>query len=108
MALRRRLAFATADTTAETVFTNTTGQLTKIESVTIAQGSAAGATVIRVAVGTDGATTRVIEYSVPAGTGTYILYPNVVLSGTEVIQLSSTVTDDVAVVTINGSSELVA
>lgn len=106
MALRKRLFFATADSTAETVFTNVTGQTTKIESVTMANPSSGLATVIRLSIGTDAATTRVIEYSIPAGTGTYIIYPGIILTGTETIQLSSTVTDDVVVVTGNGSTDI--
>lgn len=108
MAFRRRLFFTPADATPETVFTNTASQATKLESVTMAQGSSGLATVIRLSIGADGAATRVIEYSVPAGAGTYIIYPNIVLTGTETIQLSSTVTDDVCVVTGNGSSDIVS
>lgn len=108
MAFRRRLFFGTADLTAETVFTNTAGQATKLESVTMAQPSSGLATTVRLTIGADAATTRVIEYPIPAGAGTYIIYPGIILTGTETIQLSSTVTDDVVVCTGNGSSEVVS
>lgn len=92
----------TADTTAETVFTNVTGTIAVLESITIAQGSTAAATVVRISYGADGATTREIEFSVPAGTGTYFLYPAIRITGTNTLQLSSTTTDDVAVTSGNG------
>lgn len=104
--LKKRLAFATADTTPETVYTNTSGFTTVAETLTIAQPSTALATVIRCSIGTDGATTRVFEYSVPAGTQFLTFYPGWVITGTEVLQLSSVSTDDVAVVTINGTQYL--
>lgn len=108
MALRRRLFFGTASTTPATAFTNTTGQLTKLESMTMANPVAAAATNIRLSIGADGATTRVIVYPMPAGPLTVIVYPNIVLSGTETFQLSSDTTNNVCVCTGNGSSELVA
>ena len=48
----------------------------------------------------DGATTRVVVYPVPAGAGTYIVYPNLRITGTTVLQLSSSSTDDVVVTTL--------
>jgi hypothetical protein len=106
--IRKRLFFTPADTTPETVYTNSTGQVTKLESLTMAQPATAGATTIRLSIGADGATTRVIEYPVPAGAGTYIVYPNIVLTGTETLQLSSVTTDDVTICTGNGTTDLVA
>lgn len=106
--LRKRLFFTTADLTPETVFTNTSGQITKLESLTLAQPASAAATVIRLSIGADGATTRVVEYPLDAGARTVVLYPNIVLTGTETIQLSSTGTDDVVVVTGSGTSDVVA
>lgn len=106
--LRKRLFFTPADTTAETVFTNTAGQVTKLESLTMAQPATAAATVIRLAIGTDGATTRVIEYPLDAGARTVVVYPNIVITGTETLQLSSTATDDVVICTGSGTSDLVA
>lgn len=108
MALNKRLAFFTADATAETVFTNVSGTVTRVTSITIAQPSTGAATTIRLSIGADAATTRWFEYPVPAGAGFYTFYPGVVLSGTETIQASSVSADDVAVVTINGQQDLVA
>jgi hypothetical protein len=108
MPLSRRLFFATADATAETVFTNTTSQQTTLESLTMAQGSTGLATEIRLSIGADGATTRVIQYPIPAGTGFYVVYPNVKLTGTETFQLSSNAADDVVVCTGNGYSEVIS
>lgn len=102
MSVNKRLAFFTVDATAETVYTNVTGVTTKVTSVTLAQPAAGVATTIRLTIGVDGATTRWFEYPVPAGAGTYIFYPMLVLSGTETIQASSVSADDVVVCTISG------
>lgn len=108
MAKRRRLFGPTAaSTTAATVFTNTTSQDTKLESMIIAQPTAGLAKVVRLSLGTDAAGTRVIQYPIPAGDGTYILYPNLVVTGTEILQLSVSADTGVAIVTGSGSSELV-
>lgn len=104
--LRKRLAFTPADSTAETVYTNTNGFTTVVDTITIAQPSTALATVIRISIGADAAATRIFEYSVPAGTQFLTFYPGFVLTGTEILQLSSVSTDDVAVVTINGTQYL--
>lgn len=91
-----------ADTTAETVFTNVTGKAAILDTLTMANPSSGGATTIRLSVGTDGATTRAIDYTIPAGVGTYVVYPGIVLTGTTILQLSSTSTDDVVICTGNG------
>ncbi len=104
----KRLFLATADTTAETVYTNSAGQTTKLTELVVAQGSSGLATTIRLSIGADAATTRVFEYPIPAGAGTWIFYPGYTVSGTETFQLSSTVTDDVAVVSGHGFTELSA
>jgi len=91
-----------ADSTAETVFTNITGTIAVLDAFTMAQPSTGVACVIRLALGTDGATTRVIEYPVAAGTGTYIVYPGLRITGTSVLQLSSVGSDDVVVCTGSG------
>jgi len=57
---------------------------------------------VRLAQGTDGATTRIVDYTIPAGVGTYVIYPGNVLTSTTIYQLSSTSTDDVVVTTGNG------
>ncbi len=86
----------TADTTAETVFTNVTGKAAILDAMTIANPSTGVATVVRLSVGTDvSVTTRVIEFPVPAGTGTYVIYPGITITGTTILQLSSTVSDDI-------------
>lgn len=108
MSLSKRIAFFTADATPETVYTNVSGTVTRIESVTLAQPSTAAATIIRLTIGVDGATTRWFEYSLSIGAQFVTVYPGVVLTGTETIQASSTVTDDVVVCTINASQDLVA
>lgn len=106
--IKRRLFFTPADTTAETVFTNTSGQVTTLESLTMAKPAGSVATDIRLSIGADAAATRAIEYPLPAGGGTWVVYPGIVLTGTETLQLSSTGSDDVVVCTGNGNSELVA
>jgi hypothetical protein len=95
----------TADATAETVYTNITGTVATLESFTMAQPSTGVATVIRLSMGVDGATTRVIEFQVPAGLGTYTLYPMFKITGTTVLQLSSVSADDVVVCTGSGRRE---
>lgn len=105
MATTARLAFFTVDASVETVYTNVTGTITKITSITFAQPASGVATTVQLTIGADAAGTRVIQYPIPAGAGTYIIYPGIVLTGTETIQASSTVSDDVVVCTINGSKE---
>jgi hypothetical protein len=106
--INKRLFFTPADATAETVYTNSAGQTTVLKSLTMAQPTGSLTTNIRLSIGADGTATRVIDYPVPAGAGTYIIYPNITLSGTETFQLSSTATDDVVVVTGNGTVDLSA
>jgi hypothetical protein len=96
----------TADTTAETVYTNTSGQVTVLESMTMANPSTGTATDVRLSIGADGATTRVINFPVPAGSGTYTIYPMLRITGTTTLQLSSSSTDDVVVTTGNGYIDL--
>lgn len=93
------------DATAETVFTNTSGTITTVSSVTLAQPSTGVATVVRLSLGVLAAATTIFEYQVPAGTGFYTFYPGWVLTGTDVIQAQSTVSDDVVIMTINGYRE---
>lgn len=83
------------DTTAETVFTNTNLMATMVECVTFANPSA-GAIVCRLAHGTDGVGTRVIDASIPANS-TVAFYPRFILTGTEVLQLSAVTSDDIVV-----------
>lgn len=96
-----------ADTTAETVYTNVTGKCTILESINVQQPNGSAATEVVVAVGTDGATTRVQRYSIPAGSYSNTFYPNIKLTGTTIIQLSSTVTDDVCITYASGREEAV-
>ncbi len=103
--IKKRLFFTPADATPETVFTNTAGQITTVDSLTMAKPDGSVATNIRLSIGADGAATRAIEYPLPAGAGTWVVYPGIVLTGTETLQLSSTVSDDVVVCTGNGSIE---
>jgi len=97
----------TADTTAETVFTNITGTVAVLETLTMANPSTGAATNIILALGTDGATTRVIIYPLPAGPCTHVVYPGIRVTSTTILQLSSSSTDDVAVCTGNGYREVV-
>ncbi len=62
---------------------------------------------IRLSKGVDGATTRVFETAIPQGTGFYVFHVNIPWASTEVMQLSSTVSDDVAVCTGKGRSVVV-
>ncbi len=95
----------TADTTAETVFTNSPGTVTVLESMTLANPVGGAATTVVLSLRTDGAATRVIEYPVPAGAGSYVAYPMLRITDDNILQLSSTVTDDVVVTTGNGYRE---
>lgn len=106
MAFSRRLAFFTADTTAETVFTNSTGHSTTAETVNCANPSGGAATNVILTIGADGATTRALVIPVPAGPATVTVHPNLKYTGTETMQASSSATDDVVVVTVNGRSEV--
>ncbi len=104
----KRLFFGTASTTPATVYTNSAGQTTTLRSLTMAQAAAALTTNVRLSIGADGATTRVIEYVIPAGAGTYVVYPGISLTSTETLQLSSTATNNVVVCTGNGTVDLSA
>lgn len=92
----------TADTTAETVYTNLANTVTVLESITISNPDTGLATSVILSLGSDGATTRVINYPIPAGGGTYVFYPLLRITGTQILQLSSSATDDVAVTSGNG------
>jgi hypothetical protein len=92
----------TADTTPETVFTNVTGTVAIIDSITMANPASAAATNVILSVGSDGATTREIVYPMPAGPFTAIIYPGITVTGTTILQLSSSATDDVCVTSGNG------
>ena len=105
---RKRLFFTPADSSAETVYSNTTGQVTVIDSITMAKPAGSLATDIRLSIGTDGVATRVIEYPLAAGAVTAVVYPGIVLTGTENLQLSAVGTDDVVICTGNGSVDLIA
>lgn len=92
----------TADTTPETVYTNLVNTITVLESITIANPDTGLATSVILSLGADGATTRVVNYPIPAGGGTYTFYPLLRITGTQILQLSSSVTDDIAVTSGNG------
>ncbi len=92
----------TADTTPETVYTNLVNTVTVLESITISNPDTGAATTVILSLGSDGATTRVVQYPIPAGVGTYVFYPLLRVTGTQILQLSSSTTDDVAVTSGNG------
>lgn len=96
-----------ADTTAETVFTNVTGKCATLESLNVQQPNGSAATEVVLSVGVDGATTRVLRYPIPAGSYSNTFYPNLKITGTTVLQLSSTVTDDVCITYASGREEAV-
>jgi hypothetical protein len=91
-----------ADSTAETVFTNTANRTTKLTEMTMASPAGAVAANVRLSIGTDGATTRVIEYPLPAGPQTVVINPGLVLTGTETLQLSCSGSDDVIITSGHG------
>lgn len=107
MAKSIRLFAPTAVTTsAVTLFTNTAGTITKMESLTISQPAAGLAKTIRVSVGALVAGTSWFEYPVPAGAGTYIFYPGVKYTGTEICQVICSADTGVAIVSAHGSSDI--
>ncbi len=106
MPFPRRLFFNTAATSPATVFTNTAGQTTTLESITVANPSTGTATTVRLSIGADAAGTRVLQYLIPPGVYTQTFYPNEKVTGTETFQLSSTDSNNVVVVTGSGYSEV--
>lgn len=106
MPFPRRLFLNTASTTPATVFTNTAGQTTTLESVTVANPSTGSGTTVRLSIGADATGTRVLQYPIPAGVYTQTFYPNQKITSTETFQLSSTDTNNVVVVTGDGFSEV--
>lgn len=103
--LRRVFGPSAASTTAATVYTNTTGQTTKITELIITQPGTGLVKNVILSIGTDATGTRAIIFPVPAGAGTWILNPGIVLTGTEIIQLSASTDTGVANVTANGIVE---
>ncbi len=105
--ITKRLFLLTADATPEDAFTSSAGETTKMTELIVAQPAGAAATIIRLSLGNDAAGTRIFEETSPtlATAKTYFFYPGFVISGTEKWQLSSTVTDDVAIVTANGYTD---
>lgn len=94
-------------TTPATVFTNVTGKAARLESLIISQPAAGLAKTVRLSIGADAAPTRSIEYPIAAGAGTTVLFPNLVLTGTEVLQLSSTADTLIAIASGSGTEEAV-
>lgn len=88
------------DTTAETNFTNTNGITTIVEFISFANPNATSV-IVRTSIGADGATTRIIDHSVPANT-TLMLYPRWVLTGTDTLQLSCPTSDDTVIAYASG------
>ncbi len=95
----------TADTTPEVVYTNSPGDVVVLESMTLANPSSGVLTTVVLSLIVDDAATRVIEYPVPAGAGSYVVYPMLRLVDANQLLLSSTVSDDVVVTTGNGYAE---
>lgn len=87
----------TADTTAETVFTNLANTVAVLEGMTVANPAAGAATNVILSYGVDGATTRSLVYPVPAGAFYAFIPIGWRVTGTTVLQLSSSATDDVVV-----------
>jgi hypothetical protein len=91
--MAKRISFfgpTAASTTAATVFTNLVNTVARLESFTIATPAGALATHVRLSMGTDGTTTRTLEQAVPAGPQQIILYPGWNVTGTTILQLSTT------------------
>jgi hypothetical protein len=103
-----RLAFFTADATAETVYTNVAGTIARVTNVVCANPSTGTATTIRLTLGVDGATTRWLFIPIPAGENTQIVNAEQTYEGVEVMQAGSSLTDDVVVVSVNGYKRLVS
>lgn len=102
---KRLFGPTTIPTAAATAFTSSAGQTSKITELIISQPAAGLAKTVRVSVGADAAGTRSVEYPIPAGAGTYILNPGLTVTGTEIVQISSTADNNVAVITANGMTE---
>lgn len=94
-----------AATTPATVFTNVPGTVGVLESLTLANPLSGGATTVILSLLTDDAATRVVEYPVPAGAGTWVVYPMLRLVDASILQLSSTLTNGVVITTGNGYRE---
>jgi hypothetical protein len=108
MAKRIRLFGPTAITTSPvTVFTNVTGTSARLESFIVSQPSTGLVKTVRLSIGADAAGTRTLEYSIAAGVSTTILYPNMVLTGVETLQISATADTGIAIATGSGSVDAV-
>jgi hypothetical protein len=66
----------------------------------------AAATTVRLSLGTDATGTRIYDYPLPAGPQTQTVYPNLNITGTTILQLSTTGTTGIAVCTGSGSVDV--
>lgn len=109
MSLNIRLAKATITTSNVAIFTNVTGQVTKIASITIQQPTTAGSKIVQIGIGTTGTPANVVlSYTIAAGQQKIVDFPNLVLSGTETLDVVSSAGTTEAVITVNGVKDLVA
>lgn len=97
----------TADTTAETVYTVASGEAAEVLFVSLSQPATGLAKTLRLSIGADGVTTRVLEAAIPAGVGFYPFHVCWPMVAAQVLQLSSTADDDVAVVCISGDRRII-
>jgi hypothetical protein len=104
---KKRLFFATADTTPELVYTGPANTVSELKSVTLAQPTGSAAVTVRISLGADATATRFFEYPVPAGVGTWAVPVGLIIEAGEQLFLSATAGDDVVVCTGNGTVEFI-
>lgn len=110
MSLNTRLASGTLAATDAAIFTNTTGQVTRINTITLSQPTGAATATVSIALnGTSltAANVRLLQTLTTGSAQTYILAPALVLTGTDTLNASCT-TGAQTNYTVNGIKDLVA
>lgn len=110
MALVLPLFSGTLAATDTPVFTNATGSVTRITSITLSQPTGAATATVSIAVGgtsLTAANVRLLQTLTTGSAQTYTLYPSIALTGTTTLNASCT-TGAQTNMTVNGTKDFVA
>lgn len=110
MSLNKRIASGTLAATDAAIFTNVSGTVTRITSITLSQPTGAATATVSIAIGgtsLTAANVRLLQTLTTGSAQSYTLYPGIVLSGTETLNASCT-TGAQTNYTVNAQQDLVA
>lgn len=91
MSVNKRLGSGTLAATDTVVFTNVTGTVTRIVSITLSQPTGAATATVSIAVGgtsLTAANVRLLQTLTTGSAQSFVLYPNIVLAGTDTLNMS--------------------